>query len=295
MRAIGAAVGAGLALAALAAAPAMAAGELSVGPATRRPPRGRGGHAGPGPRVRGRAVLRPGLAHHGGDGRHRHAPAQAARLGLVRGRRPVDRQGDAVHERRRLRPLRPAAHGGDRRGAHRRRAGRRPRRAARARAAQPGQRGAHRAHPGRRALRAHGPVPVGLRQRRPQGERQRARHRRLRGRPARVPRHRTAPGRGRSALLHRDGRLRSRARDRRGRPGPLRPERHGPRPAPHAGSDAGADAEGLRRRPVRQGHRRPAHLRAQAALGRLAVALDRRGRVGRLAGRRALRAARADA
>ena len=62
-------------------------------------------------------------------------------------------------------------------------------------------------------------------------------------------------------------------------------------------ADAGsrADAEGVRRRPVRQGHRRPAHLRAQAALGRLAVALDRRGRVGRLAGRRALRAARADA
>ncbi len=118
-------------------------GRRAVGrPATRRPPRGRGGHAGPGPRVRGRAVLRPGLAHHGGDGRHRHAPAQAARLGLVRDRRPVDRQGDAVHERRRLRPLRPAAHGGDRRGAHRRRAGRRPRRAARARAAQPGQRGA---------------------------------------------------------------------------------------------------------------------------------------------------------
>ena len=46
----------------------------------------------------------------------------------------------------------------------------------------------------------------------------------------------------------------------------------------------------LRRRPVRQGHRRPAHLRAQAARGRLAVALDRRRRVGRLAGRRALRA-----
>ena len=47
--------------------------------------------------------------------------------------------------------------------------------------------------------------------------------------------------RGRSALLHRDGRLRSRARDRRGRPGPLRPERHGPDLQPDA--DARADAE----------------------------------------------------
>ena len=47
-----------------------------------------------------------------------------------------------------------------------------------------------------------------------------------------VPRHRTAPARGGSARLHRDGRLRSRAGDRRGRPGSLRPERHGPRALP---------------------------------------------------------------
>ena len=121
------------------------------------------------------------------------------------------------------------------------------------------------------------PVPVGLRQRRPAG--------RATTRPTPAPTRDgrlvfrdtgTAPARGGSALVHRDRRLRSRARDRRGRPGPLRPERHGPDLQPDAGSRA--DAEGVRRRPVRQGHRRPARLRAQAALGRLAVALDRRGR-----------------
>ena len=95
------AVGLGLALATLAAGSAHG-GRRAVGrPAARRPPRGRGGDAGPGARVRGRPVLRPGLAHHGRDGRHRHAAAQAARLRLVRRRRPVDRAGDAVHERRR--------------------------------------------------------------------------------------------------------------------------------------------------------------------------------------------------
>ena len=128
--------------------------------------------------------------------------------------------------------------------------------------------GRDRADPGRRALRADGPVPVGLRRRRAEGERQRARHRRLRGRHGSCS---ATPGSSRARRLRtptpRSSAPIAQPVTRRGRPGPLRPERHGPHVRPHPGPDAGADAEGVRRRPVRQGHRRPAHLRAQVPSG----------------------------
>ena len=72
------------------------------------PPRGVGRHARPGARVPGRAVLRQRLAHDRRDGRHHHAAAQAARLGVVRRRRRVGRACDPLHLRQGLLALRPA-------------------------------------------------------------------------------------------------------------------------------------------------------------------------------------------
>ena len=96
------AVGAGVVLATLAAGAAQAATpELSVDQRLRGPAGGRGRDAGAGARVPGRPVLRERLAHHGRDGRHRHAAAEAARLGLVPRQRHVGRARDGVHERAR--------------------------------------------------------------------------------------------------------------------------------------------------------------------------------------------------
>ena len=202
------AVGAGVVLATLAAGAAQAATpELSVDPAAGGPPRGRGGDPGAGARVPGRPVLRQRLAHHGGDGRHRHAAAEAARLGGLPGQRHVGAAGDGVHVGRRLRALRVPLRRRDRAGAGRRRARRAPRRAARAQAHQPEEEREAGERLRRRALRADDAVPVGLRGRRSERERQRARQRRVRRRPADLPRHGAAAGRGLAALLHGAGRL----------------------------------------------------------------------------------------
>ena len=60
-------------------------------------------------RLPGRPLLRQRLAHHGRDGRHLGAAAQARRRRLVRRRRRVGRPGHPLHERPRLRPLRAPA------------------------------------------------------------------------------------------------------------------------------------------------------------------------------------------
>ena len=207
------------------------AGARAVGePAARGPPRGRGGHAGAGARLPGRAVLRPGLAHHGRDGRHRHAAAQARRRRLVRRRRGVGRPGAAVHQRPRLRPLRPPVRRALPAAPHRRRPRRPARRAARPRAHQHGHAGPDRPGDGRRALRADDPVPVGVRGDRAERERQRPGRGRLRARHARVPRHRAAARGGARPLLHGDRRLRpGAARHGDARPRPLRAVRGGRR------------------------------------------------------------------
>ena len=100
-------------------------GELSdhrpaAGPAGggRRDPR-------PGARVPGRAVLRERLAHTGEMGGIVTPPLKLLDSRLVRGRRPVGRAGDAVHERLGLHALRAARDRRARAAAHRRRARRR--------------------------------------------------------------------------------------------------------------------------------------------------------------------------
>ena len=253
------AVGAGVVLATLAAGAAQAATpELSIDQRSEGPARGRGGDPGAGARVPGRPVLRERLAHHGGDGRHRHAAAEAARLRLVPRQRHVGRARDGVHVRRGLRALRAPVRRRDRARAHRRRAGRPARRAARAQAHQPEEERADGERLRRRPLRADDAVPVGLRGHRAQRERQRAGHGRVPRRPARLQRHRGAPGRGaRRTPTRRSSARTARRGQRRGRPGPLRPVRRGrvcaagqPQPMPSECDDG----------PVRQRHGRPAAL-----------------------------------
>ena len=96
---------------ALALLPATAqAARAAVGDeAPEGPARGRGRHARVLDRLRGRPLLRQRLAHHGRDGRHLGAAAQARRRHLVRHRRRLGRAGDEVHQRPRLRPVRAAA------------------------------------------------------------------------------------------------------------------------------------------------------------------------------------------
>ena len=100
----------------------------------------------------------------------------------------------------------------------------------------------------------------------------------------------TLTGRDRQPLLHGDRRLRPRSRERRHRARPLRPVRPGPplcrRP------DAGADAERVRRRPLRSRHGRPVALPRRRPGQRLHHVLDRRRRLGELGRRGAQRARR---
>ena len=198
-----------------------AGGGRAVGdPAAGGPPRGRGGDARAGARVPGRAVLRQRLAHDRRDGRHRHAAAEAARLGLVRGRRRVGRAGDEVHERLGLqRATSCPPTGGLRAAAHRRRARRLPRRAARAHADEPRPAQADGHRHGRRALRADDAVPVGLRPAPvPERERQRARHAARSTRGTLVFRDTgRLPGEDARPLLHGDRRLGPARRGRRDR------------------------------------------------------------------------------
>ena len=131
----------------------------------------------------------------------------------VRDRRPVDRQGDEVHERAgyiRYDLPRTAGIGVERTDVA---PDGRARRAARPRAAQPGQRGAHRAGPGRRALRADGPVPVGLRGVVPNASDNAPDTGAYAGGRLVFRDTGQLPGEAAPTLLHRDRRLRSRARD----------------------------------------------------------------------------------
>ena len=240
----------GIALVALAAGPAQAG--RGVGErAAAGPPRGGGGHTGAGARVRGRPVLRERLAHHGRDGRDRHPAAEAARQRLPRRQRPVGRSRHEVHERVGLRPLRPAV---DRRPparAHRRRPRRAARRPDRPEADQPLAAREDRQGHGRRPFRADDAVPMGLRRHGPQRERQRAGPRRL---PPALASCSAIPGgcRARRAITptpRSSAPTATRSAARRARP--LRPVRPGPPLRRRA--DARADAQPVRRRPVRQG------------------------------------------
>ena len=158
-------VAAGCALAAIGAGAAQAATpELSVDQRLRGPARGRGGDPGAGARLPGRPVLRERLAHHGGDGRHRHAAAEAARLrrpsgSTTRGSAPATE----FTQRGGLRALRVPVRRRDAARAHRRGAGRPARRAARPEGDQPEEERADRQRLRRRPLRADDAVPVGLR------------------------------------------------------------------------------------------------------------------------------------
>ena len=180
--------------------------------------------AGADPGLRGRPLLRQRLAHHRRDGRHLHAAAQAARLGLVRRRRPMGRPGHEVHERRGLHALRPAV---DRRASRLQRTDFAPdgRRGALfgLKLTNPGA-SAHRDGQGRRPLRAAARSTRGASTaHRPNAERQRARHRRLRRQGRSCSATQAAHGRG----VHHDytaivGSDRDAGRRRDG-PGPLRP------------------------------------------------------------------------
>ena len=129
-------------------------------------------------------------------------------------------------------------------------------------------------------------VPVGLRRHHPQRERQRARHRRVRraagwssatpgscrARPRRTPTPRW------SAPIATPVR------------GEVGPGHYGPNGTGRTCAPTQTPApmpKRVRRRPVRQGHRRPAALQRQAARPARGDAVDRRRRVGRVAGRRA--------
>ena len=244
-----------------------------------RSARGRRRHPGLLDRLRGRPVLRQRLAHHRRDGRRLDAAAQARRRRVVRARRPVGRPGDEVLQRLGLHPLRPA----------RRRPGWRSQRTD---FVPDGRRGAlfgltitnpGAARTAKLTVDAHselmGQYPWGftgvtpnasdnlpdkgtLRRPRPRVHRRRRAARRA-GAPLRgARRHRADAGLG---------------HDRRPVLGTAaRPPLHRHR----AGRAGRPQAVAVRRRPVRQGHRRRADLHAVAAGRRLAD---------RLAGRRRLR------
>ena len=155
-------------------------------------------------RLRGRSVLRQRLAHHRGDGWCMDAAVEACRRGVVRARRPVGRAGDEVLEWLGLHPLRPAEHGGPAGGAHGLRPGRAARSAVRPHDHQP-RCGPNHEAVGRRALRADGAVPVGVRRRHAQRQRQPPRHGQLRRPGPRLHRRRRA-ARSSGAPLRRAGR-----------------------------------------------------------------------------------------
>ena len=236
------------------------------------PARGRRRHAGVLDRLPGRPLLRQRLAHHRRDGRDLGAAAQARRRHLVRHRRRLGRAGHEVHERARLHPLRAPA---DRRpadAAHRLRPRRRARRALRARSSRTRPR-----RPGRSRSRSTCTpscwAPTRGRPRRPAASGNLAGHRDVREQRADVHGPRDDHRRP-AARLHGARRLHARPGRGRGRPRP-------PRPA--AGRDLQGRrqvrAERVRRRPVRQGHRRPAALPRHARLADRADGVGRRRRL----------------
>ena len=250
------------------------------------PARGRRGHAGVLHRLRGRPLLRQRLAHHRRDGRRLGAAAEARRRRLVRRRRPVGRAGDdaspAARATRATRCRRSS-------GLLLRRTDFVPdgRRAALfgLELANPTTARQDRDGQGRRPLRAarrlsvvgqHGPPDRG---RQPPGQRGLPRRRARRSpTPARspAPRPTTTPRWSRSTRTPEGADLGA------GLPRPA--ARHGLQ-----GRRQGRPVR-LRRRPARQGHRRPAalqgHRPGQGPRGRL----DRGRRLRRRHGRRQARA-----
>ena len=239
--------------------------ELSVTQRLAGPARGRGRHPGAGARVPGRAVLRERLAHDGRDGRHRHPAAEAARLRLVRrdgsgsGRRRGSRAAGATRATSCRRST--ASHCG---APTSRPTGAAARCSGSSCATRAGQRrtvtvmvDAHSELMTQYPWGFGGTVPNASDNAPDTGV--------VRPPHARLPRHRPAAGRGGEPLLHGDRRLRPQAGRRRDRPGPLRPERR--RARVPDGGPARADAERVRRRPVRPRHRRAAALPRQARAG----------------------------
>ena len=157
--------------------------------------------------------------------------------------------------------------------ADRRRARRPARRADRPQADEPSGRQQDRQGDGRRALRAHDAVPVGLLRNGPERERQRPGHRLASTATAGVPRHRRAPGEGSHSYTAIVGSDRDPLGGRTG-PGHYGPFGAGRRCA--ADQTPGADAERVRRRPVRPRDRRPAALPRRAEGRRLDHDVDRR-------------------
>ena len=223
----------------------------------------------------GRALLRQRLAYHRRDGRRVGAAAEARRRRLVRHRRRVGRAGDEVLQRLGLHALRPPRRRRPAAAAHRRRARRQPRRALRAAADQPGGGRQDRHRQGRRALRADGRLPVGLHRRDAQRQRQPPRSRRVHRRaPCSSPTTARSPG----APEHHYAALVAANQD------PASGEaaatrRRLPRPAArhrlHGAETTALAAQRVRRRPVRQGHRRRAALPGDRPGGRLEDPLGR--------------------
>ena len=185
----------------------------------------------------------------------------------------------AVHERLRLRPLHPARHGGDPGRAHRLRPRRPPRRPVPPQADQPGRR-AHRHVQGRRALRADARATRGAS----------TASRRTRASSSPTPARSTATRSCSATRARSRTRTRRRTTTRRSSAPTATPSggetgaghfgaaaRHGLQPPePGEPADDAADAARVRRRPVRQGHRRPA-----ALLGRRCPASGSQDRLGR--------------
>ena len=179
------------------------------------------------------------------------AAAEARRRRLVRRRRRSGWAGDQIHERARAtcattcRRVRPAA------AAHRLRPRRPPRRALRARAGQPGRRRQDGHGQGRRALRADQRVPVGVHRRDPEREADNLPDTAALRRGALVFTDRLAAGA--STTTRRSSTARPPAAD-------TGPGFRGPQPGTVCDGPTQSRAARLRRRPVRQGHRRPAAL-----------------------------------
>jgi hypothetical protein len=218
------------------------------------PSRGGGGAAVLCRRLRGRPLLRQRLAHHRRDGRGLDPAAEAPRRRVVRHRRSVGRAGDEVHERVGLHALRPPRCGWPEAAAHRLRSRRPARRALRAADDQPRRLGCVHDGEGRRAFRAPRRLPVGLHGRHAQRQRQHPRRRHVHRERAAVHRRRRTAGRARAPLR---GAGRRQCHARVGRGG--RVGRRVPRPAARPclrGGRRDVGAERVRRRAVRQGHRR---------------------------------------
>ena len=230
--------------------------ELSVERPPAGPPLRRDRRAGAHRRLRGRPLLRQRLAHHRRDGRHLDAAAEARRRRLVRHRRPVGRARRRSSRAAGATRASPCRHRRAPARAHRLRARRPPRRPVRPQDDQPGQRAAHRHASRSTRTPSCSPSTRGASTTRRTRATSWPTRRRCDGALA-VPRAGHAPAPERDAARLRGARRRRAAR---------RPAARSTRRPGHRGPQGTnvcttrAAAERLRRRPVRQGRRRPAAL-----------------------------------